>query len=218
MSAGTAAKAAKSVKSPKAPQASEASESLGMFACPNPDCDGFNRFDAGNLSVCERTGKGRSIRRLYCDRCGCRFSERRGSLMQYTKLPRESVVRVVKCLTHGCSVEATADICEVDPRSVERLLERAGPRARDFHRLRLEKLARPPEVVEMDELHARVSQEHDEPGDPAPPAPPARDGSGKKGGAGAASLSPAGPVISPAGAGRWAAIGFTWPWRRRRGS
>ena len=61
-------------------------------------------------------GKGKSIRRLYCNRCQHRFSERQGSLMECTKLPEPAVVRIVKCLGHGCSVEAAADICEVDPR------------------------------------------------------------------------------------------------------
>ena len=108
---------------------------LAMFACPNPDCDRFNHFNAGNLSVCERMGKGQAIRRLYCNHCGHRFSERQGSLMQYTKLPTATVVRIIKCLGHGCSIEAAADICEVDPRTVQRLLERAGKRAEDFHEL-----------------------------------------------------------------------------------
>lgn len=129
---------------------------LALFACPNPDCLAFNCFDAGNLTVCERMGKDKSIRRLYCHQCHSRFSERQGSLMQYTKLPEPVVVRMVKCLGHGCTVEATADICEVDPRTVQRLLEKAGRRAEDFHRLQLEKLDRPLEAVQFDELHARV--------------------------------------------------------------
>lgn len=131
-------------------------QSLAMFACPNPDCDGFNQFNIGNLSVVERIGKNKAIRRLYCNRCHGRFSERRGSLMQYTKLPEETVVRIVKCLGHGCSLEATADICEVDPRTVARMLAKAGQRAEDFHRLQLEKIERSPEAVELDELHGRV--------------------------------------------------------------
>lgn len=131
-------------------------ESLASFACPNSDCDLFNRFGAGNLSVAERMGKDKAIRRLYCNHCGRRFSERQGSLMQYTKLPEETVVRIVKCLGHGCSIEATADICEVDPRSVARMLGKAGRRAEDFHRLQLERLAQPLEAVELDELHGKV--------------------------------------------------------------
>jgi len=134
---------------------------LQLFACPNPDCDLFNRFGAGNLSVAERMCKAKSIRRLYCNHCHERFSERKGSLMQQTKLPEAEVVRVIKCLTYGCSVEATADICLIDPRSVERLLDRGGKRSEDFHQLQLDRLAEmdhPPAVVELDEMHAKVSR------------------------------------------------------------
>ena len=129
---------------------------LSFFACPNGDCADFNRFDADNLSVAEWMGKDKAIRRLYCKTCGTRFSERQGSLMQYTKLPQTDVVRIVKCLAHGCCVEATADICEVDTRTVQRFLEKAGKRAADFHNLQLENLDRPLEAVQMDELHGKT--------------------------------------------------------------
>ena len=175
-------------------------DSLALFACPNSECDFFNRFDAGNLSVAERMGKNQSIRRLYCNRCGHRFSERQGSLMQYTKLPVDTVVRIVKCLGHGCSIEATADICEVDARSVARLLERAGKRAEDFHQLQLER--RPPdsggpEVVELDELHGRVCKTPRKKGSRVR----SRRGSG---------------LVDRVAA--WVDTGFTRRWRSRRGS
>jgi transposase-like protein len=129
---------------------------LAAFACPNEDCPQFNVFAAGNLSVCERMGKQKDIRRLYCSSCGTRFSERQGTLLEYAKLPEATVIRIIKCLGHGCSIEATADICEVDPRSVELLLDKAGPRADTFHRLQLQKLRQPLEVVELDEMHGRT--------------------------------------------------------------
>jgi transposase-like protein len=167
-------------------------DDLTGFACPNEDCCDFNRFAAGNLSICERMGTNRAIRRLYCKSCGHRFSERQGSLMARTKLPEVTVVRMVKCLGYGCSIEATADICEVDPRTVELLLSKAGPRAEDFHRLQLEQLAKPIEAVEIDELHAPLASPKK--GEDFPLAPPA-------------------PLV------RGEAVrGFTWPWRRRRGS
>jgi transposase-like protein len=150
---------------PKPPDAKDGNEPaelpLSVFACPNGDCADFNRFDAGNLSVAEWMGKDKAIRRLYCKTCGTRFSERQGSLMQDTKLPAAAVVRIIKCLGHGCSVEATADICEVDTRTVQRLLERAGKRAADFHRLQLEKLDEPLEAVQMDELHGKTVKRKD---------------------------------------------------------
>jgi transposase-like protein len=142
---------------------------LSFFACPNPDCADFNRFAAGNLSIAERMGKDKAIRRLYCKTCGTRFSEREGSLMEDTKLPEEVVVRIIKCLGHGCSIEATADICEVDQRTVERYLQKGGRRAEDFHRLQserlqeakcksAERLADKVASVQLDELHGRVAK------------------------------------------------------------
>jgi len=135
---------------------------LGFFACPNPDCEAFNRFGGDNLSVAEHMGKDKAIRRLYCRCCKTRFSERQGSLLEYSKLPLPAVVRIVKCLGHGCSVEATADICEVDARTVQRIVDRGGTRAEDFHRLSLERLEEPLEAVQMDELHGRVAEKDGE--------------------------------------------------------
>jgi len=132
-----------------------------FFACPNSDCIDFNRFGADNLCVCEHMGKNKAIRRLYCKTCGTRFSERQGSLMQDTKLSQSDVVRIIKCLGHGCSVEATADICEVDTRTVQRLLEKSGKRGVDFHNLQLENLKEPLEVVQMDELHGKTVKRKD---------------------------------------------------------
>jgi len=165
--------------------------SLALFACPNPDCDLFNRFDAGNLSVAERMGKDKAIRRLYCNHCGYRFSERQGSLLEYTKLPEPTVVRILKCLGHGCSIEAAADICEVDARSVSRILARAGRRAENFHRLQLERLAQPLEAVELDELHGKVCR----PG-----------GAQKRGGR-------AHPLARLRDLAEWVETGFTRRWR-----
>jgi len=132
--------------------------SFDGFACPNPECGLFHRFGAGNLSVSDWIGKNRAIRRLYCSGCGKRFSERKGTVMQDSKLPEATVVRIIKCLVHGCSVAAAADICEVDERTVERYLEHAGQRAHDFHQQQVERMESPPEAVELDELHARVSR------------------------------------------------------------
>jgi transposase-like protein len=158
--------------------APSAQRDLARFACPNADCALFNRFEAGNLHVVECSGEAHPVRRLYCDHCGQRFSERQGTLLEYTKLPEVAVVRVLKCLVHGCSVTAAADICDVDERTVERLLECAGRRAADFHRLHLRRLDHSPPAVQMDELHACV----------APPATKKKGGqsAGANRGAGAA--------------------------------
>jgi len=166
---------------------------LAAFACPNPDCDLFNQFNANNLSVVERMGKDKAIRRLRCNACGRRFSEREGSLMQYTKLPEDTVVRIIKCLGHGCSIEATADICEVDARTVARMLAKAGRRAEDFHRLQLEHLAGPLEAVQLDELHGKLCR------------PPRKTPKKKRGGR-------SNPLAVLRDIASWVETGFMRPW------
>lgn len=138
------------------PHARTRADSLGRLACPHPDRARCNRFAAGNLRPGEAFGKHLAVR-LYCTHCGQRFSAPQGTLLQDSKLPAVAVVRILKCLMHGCSREAAADLCEVDPRTIERFLQRAGQRAADFQRGQLDRLPPPPEAVQLDELHARVA-------------------------------------------------------------
>lgn len=113
------------------------------------------------MSVAEHRGKDKAIRRLYCNVCQGRFSERQGSLLQDSKLPPATVVRIVKCFGYGLSVAATADICEVDPRSVQRLLDKGGQRAQNFHQLQRERAKDSLEAVQLDEMHGHVAGDGD---------------------------------------------------------
>ena len=80
--------------SPRASGDQTTGEALACWACPNPECARFNHFAAGNLRGVEGIGRGRAIRRLYCTTCGHRFSERQGTLLEYSKLPLAVVVRL----------------------------------------------------------------------------------------------------------------------------
>ena len=76
-------------------------DDLAGLACPSEDCRNFNRFAAGSLSVCGRTGKDHRIGRLYRRSCGQRFSGRQRSLMARSKFREEAVVPIVRCLRYG---------------------------------------------------------------------------------------------------------------------
>jgi transposase-like protein len=121
-----------------------ATPDLLRFSCPNPDCVHFQKFGQGNLRVGEQMGKDKRLLRWVCRACQPRFSELRGSLLEYSKLPEEKVVRIVKCLTWGNSVEATADIGEVDPRTVQRIVERGGGNEPDASTPRRSGTSKPP--------------------------------------------------------------------------
>ena len=55
-----------------------------------------------------------------CLLCGREFSEREGTLMAHTKLPEEKVIRLLRCQRWGICDGGTADICEVDIKTVHR--------------------------------------------------------------------------------------------------
>jgi len=81
--------------------------------------------------------------------------------MEYTKLPQEKVELIVRCLTWGNSVTATADIAGVDERTVQRVVERGGERAQVFH----DRAARDLESAQaqLDEVHAKAGEKRKTP-------------------------------------------------------
>ena len=89
----------------------------------------------------------------------------------------------------------------MDARTVERLLERAGRRAADFHQQQLDRLKQPLQAVELDELHGRVCK------------PPRKKGRNARKGAGSRM---GGGLLDAVAA--WVGTGFMRPWRSRRGS
>jgi transposase-like protein len=131
-------------------------EDLSGFCCPNPECIYFGQFDAGNLRVGERNGKDKRLRRLVCCNCQTRFQEHRGTLMEGTKIPQEKVVQIMKCLTWGNSVAATADIVGVDERTVQRIVERGGERAEVHHNRTAQDLVSA--QAQFDEVHAKAGK------------------------------------------------------------
>ena len=88
------------------------------FSCPNPDCTQFNRSNVDTIVHRSWTGKHQHIERLRCTACDHEFSEREGTLMARSKLAEDKVERLLKCQRCGVCDEGTADICEVDLKTV----------------------------------------------------------------------------------------------------
>ena len=103
------------------------------FSCPNPACGWFNQPGQGNIVHRSWTGKHQHIERLRCTECGREFSEREGTLMARSKLSEEQVERLVKCQRWGVCDEGTADLCEVDIKTVHRFQTVAFQRAAEHH-------------------------------------------------------------------------------------
>jgi IS1 family transposase len=131
-----------------------AQESYTRFSCPNPQCARFNRPGAGNIAHRSWTGTSKHIERLRCTRCHREFSEREGTLMARSKLPEATVERLLKCQRWGVCDEGTADICDVDLKTVYRFQRGATQRAQTHHQQVVWDVDVP--GVQLDEAHSKL--------------------------------------------------------------
>lgn len=129
-------------------------EKYNEFACPNPACSYFNVFAQSNITHRSWTGKNKDIHRLRCLGCGKEFSERCGSLLSHSKLSPQIVERLLKCQRWGVCDAGSADICDVNIKTVERFQNVAAQRAKVHHHQVVEKVA--VSGVQLDEMHSKL--------------------------------------------------------------
>ena len=108
-------------------------DDLSRFCCQNPDCPLHGQRDLGNLSVCDRYGKGKQIRLLYCHACKARFSERKGTPLFGAQLPEEKVVSLLDHIAEGVGVRKTGRLVGVNKNTVVRYCLLAGAHAQELH-------------------------------------------------------------------------------------
>ena len=135
-------------------QTTPAQQRYTRFSCPNPECTCFNRPGAGNIVHRSWTGTHKHIERLRCTACEQEFSEREGTLMARSKLPEATVERLLKCQRWGVCDEGTADICDVEIKTVHRFQRVAAHRAEAHHRQSVQHVA--VEGVPLDEAHSKL--------------------------------------------------------------
>jgi hypothetical protein len=135
-------------------QTMPAQERYTQFSCPNPQCAWFNRRGAGNIAHRSWTGTSKHIARLRCTLCQREFSEREGTLMARRKLPEATVERLLKCQRWGVSDEGTADICDVDLKTVYRFQRMATQRAQTHYQRVVWDVDVP--GVQLDEAHSKL--------------------------------------------------------------
>jgi len=108
---------------------------------------------AGHITHRSWTGKDKDIERVRCTECGPEFSERRGTLLQGSKWPEETVERLLKCQRWGVCEAGSADLCGVDSKTVHRFQAVSTQRAQEHH----EQVTRELKVegVQLDELQSK---------------------------------------------------------------
>jgi len=135
-------------------QTTPVQDTYTRFSCPNPQCRQFNRPGEGNIVHRSWTDKHKHIERLRCTVCTQEFSARAGTLMARSKLPEETVERLLKCQRWGVCDEGTADICAVDLKTVYRFQRVATQRAQTHHHQVVQDVDVP--GVQLDEAHSKL--------------------------------------------------------------
>ena len=124
-----------------------------MFRCPHQACPQFNQSGCGNIGHRSWTGKHKAIERLVCRACGHEFSERTGTLMSHTKVCEATVERLLKCQRWGVCDTGTAEICDVDIKTVHRFQHLAAARAKTHHQQVVDDLG--VAGVQLDEAYSK---------------------------------------------------------------
>ena len=103
-----------------------ATHPIGVFCCRNLDCSDCGTRGKGNLRWHGWSGHSHRIRGIYCRTCGKYFSERKGSVLEQSRLPEEKVESLMEHLREGCGVRQTARLIHVNQNTVTRYARLGG--------------------------------------------------------------------------------------------
>lgn len=103
------------------------------FCCQNSSCPDSGVRGKGNLSFCGWSGKEKRIRMIYCRTCKVHFSQRKGTVLEHSRLPPEKAIAVLEHIREGCGTRATARLVGVAPNTVTRYVSLAGAHAEKLH-------------------------------------------------------------------------------------
>ena len=108
-------------------------EDLARFCCQNTACPMYGQRNAGNLTVSGWFGKHQRIRLLYCRTCKKRFSERKGTPLFGSKLPRPKLLSLLEHVAEGGGVRATSRLVRVHRDTVTHYTKACGEHAQQLH-------------------------------------------------------------------------------------
>jgi len=113
--------------------AEASSVGIEQFFCHNSACADHGKRDNGNLYFRGFSGRNKSIRMVYCRTCKKSYSERKGTALERSQLPKDEAVSVLDHLKEGVGIRATSRLTGVSRATVSRLLALAGDQAKGLH-------------------------------------------------------------------------------------
>lgn len=108
-------------------------ESLEKFCCQNPRCSDFGLRNNGNLRLAGWSGEGKMIRMILCRTCKARFSERKGTPLWHSHLPKEKALSLLDHIREGCGTRSTSRLLKLSKDTVTRYIRISGTHAEKVH-------------------------------------------------------------------------------------
>lgn len=107
--------------------------SLEQFCCQELSCPDYGLRGKGNLSVRGWSGMGKRIHMLFCHTCKVRFSERKGTILEQSRLSEEKSIALLEHVREGNGTRSTSRLLRVGKDTVTRYIRRAGKHAVKLH-------------------------------------------------------------------------------------
>ncbi len=95
------------------------------YFCVNESCIHYGIRGRGNIVKAGAYGK-QKRQLLKCQTCKKRFSETRNTAFFGSKYSAETIQKIIRCVSEGNGVRATASILELDKDAVNRVIRKAG--------------------------------------------------------------------------------------------
>ena len=103
------------------------------LCCQNPSCQDSGIRGKGNLRLHGWSGHKKEIRCLRCVTCRVIFSERKGTVLEHSRLPLEKTISLMEHLREGCGIRNTSRLVKVHRDTVMRYARLAGDHAVKLH-------------------------------------------------------------------------------------
>jgi hypothetical protein len=103
------------------------------LCCQNCDCPDRGQRGRGNLVFRGWSGKGKRIHMVYCRTCKAHFSERKGTVLEQSRLSDAKALGVLNHIREGCGTRGTSRLVGVDKNTVTRYIALAGAHAQSLH-------------------------------------------------------------------------------------
>ena len=77
---------------------------IEQFCCQNKECEDHGIRGKGNLSFRGWSGREKRIRMIFCCTCRERFSERKGTVLEHSRLSKEKAISILDHIREGCGI------------------------------------------------------------------------------------------------------------------